>query len=66
MGPRDRFLSLEGQQALTEAAKEVLDRSNQSQVWPCLHSIAAWVNFPTKDEVEKSQLWHRDPEDRNW
>ena len=32
-------------------------------LWPRLHSIGAWVNFPTKNQPEKSQLWHRDPED---
>ncbi|MBI4888580.1 MAG: hypothetical protein HY824_15900 [Acidobacteria bacterium] len=32
-------------------------------VWPCLHSIAVWLNYATEDPPEASQLWHRDPED---
>ncbi len=115
IGPSAQFLSAEGQKALAEAAKEVLDLSRSSSVkeavaaggsedrksylvrlvssdqeehssesplvklavdeklleivsrylglWPRLHSIGAWVNFPTKSEAIKSQLWHRDPED---
>jgi len=114
VGSSAQFLSVEGQQALAEAAKGVLERSGKSQVqnivaggasddkksylvrlvsseeehslnspllklalddklleivseylglWPRLHSIGAWVNFPTKDKAVKSQLWHRDPED---
>ena len=31
--------------------------------WPCLHSMSAWLNFPTAAAPERSQLWHRDPED---
>jgi len=31
--------------------------------WPCLHSIGAWLNYPTDAPPELSQLWHRDPED---
>jgi hypothetical protein len=32
-------------------------------MWPRLHAIGAWLNFPTSDEAKQSQLWHRDPED---
>ena len=32
-------------------------------LWPCLHSIDAWLNFPTDMPPAVSQLWHRDPED---
>jgi hypothetical protein len=32
-------------------------------MWPRLHAIGAWLNFPTPDEAKQSQLWHRDPED---
>ena len=32
-------------------------------LWPCLHSIGAWLNFPTDEPAALSQLWHRDPED---
>lgn len=32
-------------------------------LWPCLHSVAAWLNYPTDSAAETSQLWHRDPED---
>jgi hypothetical protein len=32
-------------------------------LWPCLHSIGAWLNYPTDAPPELSQLWHRDPED---
>ena len=31
--------------------------------WPRLHSIGAWLNYPTPAEAQASQLWHRDPED---
>ena len=32
-------------------------------LWPVLHSVDAWLNFPTENPPEISQLWHRDPED---
>ena len=32
-------------------------------LWPRLHALEAWLNFPTAGEPMKSQLWHRDPED---
>ncbi len=32
-------------------------------LWPCLHSVGAWLNYPTNDPAALSQLWHRDPED---
>ena len=32
-------------------------------LWPCLHSVGAWLNYPTDTPAQISQLWHRDPED---
>ncbi len=32
-------------------------------MWPKLHSVSAWLNYPTEGEAKTSQLWHRDPED---
>jgi hypothetical protein len=32
-------------------------------MWPRLHAIGAWLNFPTDDEAKESQLWHRDGDD---
>lgn len=32
-------------------------------LWPCLHSVGAWLNYPTAEPAALSQLWHRDPED---
>lgn len=32
-------------------------------LWPQLHSVGAWLNFPTEESAHHSQLWHRDPED---
>lgn len=32
-------------------------------MWPRLHAIGAWLNFPTVNEAKNAQLWHRDPED---
>ena len=32
-------------------------------MWPCLHSIGAWLNYPTNAAATSSQLWHHDPED---
>lgn len=32
-------------------------------VWPRLHAVSSWLNFPTDKEASYSQLWHRDPED---
>jgi hypothetical protein len=32
-------------------------------MWPRLHAIGAWLNFPSADPPKQSQLWHRDPED---
>lgn len=32
-------------------------------LFPRLHAIGAWLNFPTKDEAKETQLFHRDPED---
>ena len=32
-------------------------------MWPRLHAVGAWLNFPTEDDAKEAQLWHRDPED---
>ena len=32
-------------------------------MWPSLHSIGAWLNYPTDAAAASSQLWHHDPED---
>lgn len=32
-------------------------------MWPALHSIGAWLNYPTNESATSSQLWHHDPED---
>jgi hypothetical protein len=32
-------------------------------MWPCLHSVAGWLNYPVDTPAQTSQLWHRDPED---
>ena len=32
-------------------------------MWPSLHSIGAWLNYPTAAAAASSQLWHHDPED---
>ena len=32
-------------------------------LWPRLHAIGAWLNFPTDGDASEAQLWHRDPED---
>ncbi len=32
-------------------------------MWPQLHAVGAWYNYPVKQEAKASQLWHRDPED---
>jgi hypothetical protein len=32
-------------------------------MWPALHSIGAWLNYPTAEPATSSQLWHHDPED---
>jgi hypothetical protein len=32
-------------------------------LWPSLHSVGAWLNYPTDAPPQTSQLWHRDPED---
>ena len=116
VGPSNRFLTEEGQQALGDAAVRVLQASRTKDVdsvvsgraaasqrqkeflvhllsygdgirgddpllrvavdqklleivasylglWPCLHSVAAWLNYPTAAPPQMSQLWHRDPED---
>jgi hypothetical protein len=32
-------------------------------MWPSLHSIGAWLNYPMDTPPTSSQLWHHDPED---
>lgn len=32
-------------------------------MWPSLHSIQGWYNYPTNEPATSSQLWHHDPED---
>jgi hypothetical protein len=32
-------------------------------MWPALHSIGGWLNYPTSEPATLSQLWHHDPED---
>src|SRR5262245_29574547 len=32
-------------------------------MWPRLHAIGAWLNFPSPNAPKQAQLWHRDPED---
>ena len=32
-------------------------------MWPRLHAIGAWLNFPTQGDAKESQLWHRDGDD---
>jgi len=32
-------------------------------MWPSLHSVGAWLNYPTLTPAASSQLWHHDPED---
>lgn len=114
VGNSDRFLSIDGLSALTEAADLVLSISGEIDVqttlargtsdygkdyliplihweyehspdsplirlaldrklleivssylglWPRLHAVGAWLNFPTWAEAKQAQLWHRDPED---
>ena len=49
--------------------KVALDRnllevvSSYLGLWPCLYSVRAWLNVPTDEPPQVSQLWHRDPED---
>jgi hypothetical protein len=32
-------------------------------MWPRLHAVGAWLNFPSAGAPKQAQLWHRDPED---
>ncbi|MBI2186952.1 MAG: phytanoyl-CoA dioxygenase family protein [Acidobacteria bacterium] len=32
-------------------------------MWPALHAVGAWLNYPTDEPAASSQLWHHDPED---
>jgi hypothetical protein len=47
--------------ALDQKLLEIV--SSYLGLWPCLFSVAAWLNYPTDDPPQVSQLWHRDPED---
>ncbi len=47
--------------ALDEKLLEIV--SSYLGFWPCLHSVSAWLNYPTDAPPQISQLWHRDPED---
>ncbi len=59
----------DGMQSDDPLLKVALDKklleivSSYLGLWPCLHSVAAWLNYPTDAAPETSQLWHRDPED---
>lgn len=37
--------------------------ANYMGMWPQLHAIGSWYNFPVDQDLKASQLWHRDPED---
>jgi hypothetical protein len=37
--------------------------ANYMGLWPQIHAVGSWLNFPTGSEAKNSQLWHRDPED---
>jgi hypothetical protein len=58
-----------GIHASSPALKVALDRKLLEIVaaylgmWPSLHSIGAWLNYPTSGAAASSQLWHHDPED---
>jgi hypothetical protein len=47
--------------ALDEKLLEIVGR--YLGLWPSLHAVAAWLNYPTDAPPQVSQLWHRDPED---
>jgi hypothetical protein len=32
-------------------------------LWPRLYQIHSWLNYPTEEPPQASQMWHRDPED---
>lgn len=32
-------------------------------LWPRLHEMYSWLNFPTDEPAQASQMWHRDPVD---
>ncbi len=32
-------------------------------LWPRLHAVNSWLNFPTDDPAQASQMWHRDGDD---
>jgi hypothetical protein len=49
------------QVALDDKLPEIV--SDYLDMWPCLHSIGAWLNIPTGTPPASSQLWHHDPED---
>jgi hypothetical protein len=47
--------------ALDERLLEIV--ASYFGLWPTLHAMAAWLNYPTDEPPAVSQLWHRDPED---
>lgn len=57
MSPNDPLLKV----ALDEKLLEIV--AGYLGMWPCLHSVAAWLNYATEAPPAFSQLWHRDPED---
>jgi len=57
MPPEDPLLQV----ALDRKLLEIV--SGYLGLWPCLHAVGAWLNYPTDAPPEQSQLWHRDPED---
>ena len=57
MAPDDPLLKLALDRKLLEIVAAYLG------LWPCLHSIGAWLNHPTDAPPKLSQLWHSDPED---
>jgi hypothetical protein len=55
--PDEPLLKVALDPQLLEIVAEYLD------LWPTLHAIGAWLNYPTDQPAAVSQLWHRDPED---
>ena len=47
--------------ALDERLLQIV--ANYMGMWPQLHAIGSWYNFPVDQDLKASQLWHRDPED---
>ena len=47
--------------ALDERLLQIV--ANYLGMWPQLHAVGSWYNFPVDQPKAYSQLWHRDPED---